>query len=178
MITRAGPRAHPNAHRQARTPERTPMNPGDQVGDFELKDETGTPRRLSDLLANGPVVLFFYPIASSGGCTQEACHFRDLAADFAAAGAQPVGISGDSVLKQSVFATSHSLGYPLLSDEGHEVAKDFGAWRWWLPGGLHTRRQTFVIGQDRRIVAAFASESKFDAHADEALAAVKRHATG
>lgn len=53
MITRSGPRARPNAHRQARTPERAPMNPGDQVGDFELEDETGTPRRLSDLLANG-----------------------------------------------------------------------------------------------------------------------------
>jgi peroxiredoxin Q/BCP len=121
--------------------------------------------------------------ASDGGTTDVDSGFivhkvRDLAADFAAVGAQPVGISGDSVLEQSVFATSHSLGYPLLSDEGHEVAKEFGAWRWWLPGGLHTRRQTFVIGQGRRIVAAFASESKFDAHADEALTAVKKQAAG
>ncbi len=68
------------------------MNPGDQVSDFELQDETGATRPLSELAANGPVVLFFYPIASSGGCTQEACHFRDLAAEFAAVGAQPVGI--------------------------------------------------------------------------------------
>ncbi len=95
------------------------LQTGDQVEDFELKDETGTPRRLSSLLANGPVVLFFYPIASSGGCTQEACHFRDLAAEFAALGAQPVGISSDNVTKQSIFAGAHSLGYPLLSDPGH-----------------------------------------------------------
>jgi thioredoxin-dependent peroxiredoxin len=151
------------------------MNVGDQVSDFELKDETGTPRKLSALLSDGPVVLFFYPIASSGGCTQEACHFRDLAAEFATVGAQPVGISSDGVTAQSTFATAHSLGYPLLSDEGHEVAKEMGAWRWWLPGGLHTRRRTFVIGQDRRIIAEFASESKFNEHADEALAALKKY---
>lgn len=151
------------------------MNTGDQVSDFELKDETGTPRRLSALLENGPVVLFFYPIASSGGCTQEACHFRDLAAEFAALGAQPVGISGDGVTAQSTFATAHSLGYPLLSDTGKKVAKELGAKRWWLPGGLQTKRMTFVIGQDRRIIEVIASETKFDMHADDALAALKKH---
>lgn len=151
------------------------MNPGDQVSDFELKDETGTPRTLSGLLENGPVVLFFYPIASSGGCTQEACHFRDLAGEFAALGAQPVGISGDNVTAQSTFAGAHSLGYPLLSDAGKKVAKEFGAKRAWLPGGLQTKRKTFVIGQDRRIIEVIASETKFDMHADDALAALKRH---
>lgn len=151
------------------------MNTGDQVSDFELKDETGAPRKLSSLLADGPVVLFFYPIASSGGCTQEACHFRDLAAEFAAVGATPVGISGDGVTAQSTFATAHSLGYPLLSDEGKKVAKEMGAKRWWLPGGLATKRMTFVIGQDRRIIEVVASETKFDMHADEALAALKKH---
>jgi peroxiredoxin Q/BCP len=99
------------------------MKPGDQVDDFALQDETGATRRLSELLQNGPVALFFYPIAASGGCTQEACHFRDLAADFAAVGAQPVGISGDPVGRQHAFASTHSLGYPLLSDTGHKVAK-------------------------------------------------------
>lgn len=151
------------------------MNPGDQVSDFELQDETGTPRRLSTLLQDGPVVLFFYPIASSGGCTQEACHFRDLAADFAAVGAQPVGISGDGVSAQATFATAHSLGYPLLSDVGKKVAKELGAKRWWLPGGLQTKRVTFVIGQDRRLIEVIASETKFDLHADEALAALRKH---
>lgn len=151
------------------------MNTGDQVSDFELKDETGAPRKLSTLLADGPVVLFFYPIASSGGCTQEACHFRDLAAEFAAVGATPVGISGDGVTAQSTFAQAHSLGYPLLSDEGKKVAKEMGAKRWWLPGGLATKRMTFVIGQDRRIIEVVASETKFDMHADEALAALKKH---
>jgi thioredoxin-dependent peroxiredoxin len=151
------------------------MKNGDQVSDFELQDETGAPRTLSTLLENGPVVLFFYPIASSGGCTQEACHFRDLAADFAAVGAQPVGISSDGETAQSIFASTHSLGYPLLTDKSHTVAKELGAYRWFLPGGLHTRRITFVIGQDRRIIETVASESKFDQHADEALAILRKH---
>ena len=151
------------------------MATGDQVTDFELQDETGTPRKLSDLLADGPVVLFFYPIASSGGCTAEACHFRDLAGEFAAVGAKPVGISSDNVTKQSMFATSNQLGFPLLSDTGHKVAKSLGAWRAWLPGGLHTRRKTFVIGQDRTIVAEIGSEKDMNVHADDALEAVKKH---
>ena len=150
------------------------MKAGDQVSDFELQDETGARRKLSTLLEDGPVVLFFYPIASSGGCTQEACHFRDLAADFAAVGAQPVGISGDDVGKQHTFASTHSLGYPLLSDVGNAVAKELGAYRWFLPGGLHTRRMTFVIGRDRRVIAAVASETKFDLHADQALEILRR----
>jgi peroxiredoxin Q/BCP len=64
------------------------MKEGDLVPDFELPDQTGTKRLLSDLLADGPVVLFFYPAAMTAGCTREACHFRDVAADFAAAGVQ------------------------------------------------------------------------------------------
>jgi peroxiredoxin Q/BCP len=151
------------------------VNLGDQVPDFELPDETGTPRRLGALLDNGPVVLFFYPVASSGGCTQEVCHFRDLAAEFAAAGAQPVGISSDGESAQQAFASARGLGFPLLSDADHTVAKSLGAYRRWLPGGLHTRRATFVIDTDRRVLGVVTSESKFDLHADEALAILGRH---
>lgn len=145
------------------------------VSDFTLVDETGTPRTLSTLLQAGPVVLFFYPIASSGGCTQEACHFRDLAAEFAAVGAQPVGISSDGETAQSTFASANSLGYPLLSDTGHQVAKELGAYRRWLPGGLHTQRKTFVIDTDRNVIAEVASERSMTTHADEALEIVKQH---
>ena len=149
------------------------MNIGDEVPDFTLPDETGTPRKLSTLLADGPVVLFFYPIASSGGCTQEACHFRDLAGEFAVLGAQPVGISSDGPTAQSGFAGAHGLGYPLLTDAGHGVAKQLGAYRSWLPGGLHTRRVTVVIGTDRRVLGSVADEKRFDRHADEALSILR-----
>jgi peroxiredoxin Q/BCP len=149
------------------------MNVGDQVSDFELTDESGQRRSLSTMLGSGPVVLFFYPIASSGGCTQEACHFRDLAADFATVGAQPVGISPDSVDKQRKFASEQSLGFPLLSDEGGAVAKELGAWRRLIP--IHTKRLTFIIGEDRRIMEIIKGEMQFDRHADEALRILKEH---
>jgi peroxiredoxin Q/BCP len=149
------------------------MNTGDQVSDFTLTDETGTPRTLSTLLQDGPVVLFFYPIASSSGCTQEACHFRDLAVDFKAVGAQAVGVSSDGQTAQSTFASAHSLGYPLLTDTGHRLAKELGAYRRWLPGGMHTQRKTFVIGQDRRVLGVVAGERSMTTHADDALALLR-----
>src|ERR1700709_1304675 len=102
------------------------MNKGELIDDFELPDQHGTPRRLSTLLTDGPVVLFFYPAAMTSGCTKEACHFRDLAAEFRAAGIQRVGISRDSVDKQREFADRHSFDYPLLSDADGTVAEQFG----------------------------------------------------
>ena len=66
------------------------MHKGDVVPDFTLPDQTGRPRKLSDFLANGPVVLFFYPAAMTYGCTKESCHFRDMAGEFAAVG-RPAG---------------------------------------------------------------------------------------
>ena len=73
------------------------MKRGDLVAEFNLPDQTGPNRSLSELLADGPIVLFFYPAAMTPGCTMEACHFRDLAAEFAAVGASRVGISMDAV---------------------------------------------------------------------------------
>ena len=105
------------------------MREGDEVPDFELPDHNGTPRRLSTLLTDGPIVLFFYPAAMTVGCTKEACHFRDLAAEFAAAGVQRVGISRDSVAKQKQFADKHAFDYPLLSDVDGTVAGIFGVKR-------------------------------------------------
>ena len=102
------------------------MRKGDVVPDFELPDQNGTPRKLTDLLADGPVVLFFYPAAMTSGCTKESCHFRDLGAEFAAVGAQRVGISADSVDKQKQFDEKESLGYPLLSDADRTVADVVG----------------------------------------------------
>ena len=147
---------------------------GDEVPDFELPDQNGTIRRLSTMLADGPVVLFFYPAAMTAGCTKEACHFRDLAAEFAAAGAQRVGISRDPVARQEQFAGKHSFDYPLLSDADGHVAGVFGVARGRLGHrlGAPVKRHTFVIGTDRRLVAVIASETQMDRHADDALAAL------
>ncbi|KGN41849.1 peroxiredoxin [Knoellia aerolata] len=140
---------------------------GDLAPDFELPDQHETPVRLSRLLAAGPVVLFFYPLAMSRGCTAESCHFRDLAAEFEATGATRVGISRDSVARQSQFDAEHDLGYRLLSDADGAVASEYGAQRN-LPG-LPPRRSTFVIGSDQRVRGVIRSELRMEAHADEAL---------
>ncbi|MER7965618.1 peroxiredoxin [Streptomyces ardesiacus] len=146
---------------------------GDTVGDFTLPDQTGTPRSLSGLLADGPVVLFFYPAALTTGCTAEACRFRDLAAEFAAVGARPVGVSKDPVERQQEFAGRHALGMPLLSDADGAVRGQFGVKRGFGP--MPTKRVTFVVGQDRTLLEVVRSEIRMNAHADRALAALRAH---
>ncbi|SCF19904.1 peroxiredoxin [Micromonospora mirobrigensis] len=145
---------------------------GDLVEDFELRDETGTPRRLSEFCAKGPVVLFFYPAAMTKGCTAESCHFRDLAAEFAAVGAQRVGISRDAPERQAEFSRRHGFDYPLLSDPDGAVAQRLGVRRRLPLGPLSTKRMTFVIGSDRRIVEVIHSEVSMNEHADRALRAL------
>lgn len=149
------------------------MKTGDSVADFELADQTGTPRRLSTLLADGPVVLFFYPAAGTPGCTREACHFRNVAAEFAAVGASRVGISVDSPAKQARFAADHGFDYPLLSDSGGAVAAAFGVKRGLLGALLPVKRTTFVIDTDRTLLGVIASELNMDSHADKALALLR-----
>ncbi len=144
---------------------------GDKVEDFTLPDETGTDRKLSELLADGPVVLFFYPAALTPGCTAEACHFRDLAAEFAAAGAKAVGISSDTVERQQEFTERHSLGMPLLSDPEGVVRTKFGVARGFSV--LPTKRMTYVIDTDRSVLEVIRSEIRMSVHADRALAALR-----
>jgi peroxiredoxin Q/BCP len=147
------------------------IHTGETVPDFTLPDQSGTPTSLESLLASGPVVLFFYPKAMTTGCTKESCHFRDLAGEFAELGAQRVGISADRVDKQAAFDAKHSLGYPLLSDPDRAVARIFGVKR---PGPIMNKRATFVIGTDRRVLAAISSETNMDVHADQALDVLRR----
>ncbi|TQJ46820.1 peroxiredoxin [Streptomyces sp. SLBN-115] len=149
------------------------LETGDLVEDFALPDETGTVRSLTDLLADGPVVLFFYPAALTAGCTAEACHFRDLAAEFAAVGARPVGISGDSVDRQQEFAGKHALGMPLLSDADGAVRERFGVKRGFSLAP--TKRVTFVVAQDRTVLEVVRSELRMNTHADRALDALRAH---
>jgi peroxiredoxin Q/BCP len=142
---------------------------GSTAPDFELADQDGKTVRLRDLLLRGPVVLFFYPAAMTPGCTKESCHFRDLAAEFAAAGAQRVGISADPVARQRRFADMHGFDYPLLSDESGEVAHAYGVQRRLL---TPVKRATFVIDRGGVVRAVIASELNMNVHADKALAAV------
>jgi peroxiredoxin Q/BCP len=149
------------------------LKAGDKAPDFTLPDDNGTPTTLSTLLQAGPVVLFFYPAAMTTGCTKESCHFRDLAAEFKAAGAQRVGISNDTVAKQKEFSQAHGFDYPLLADTEQVVATSFGVKRTGLLSKVTpVKRATFVIGADGVITAAITSETKMDVHADDALRAL------
>jgi peroxiredoxin Q/BCP len=142
------------------------VDAGDLAPDFSLPADDGTTVTLSKELEKGPVVLFFYPKAMTTGCTAESCHFRDLAAEFDEVGATRLGISADKVEKQHEFSEKHGFDYRLLSDTDKAVAKAFGVKR---PGPLFSKRATFVIGQDRKVLAVIASELNMDKHADDAL---------
>jgi len=147
---------------------------GDVVGDFELPDETGATRKLSDFLAHGPVVLFFYPAAMTTGCTKESCHFRDLKAEFETVGAQRVGISADTVDKQREFSEKHTFDFPLLSDTDRTIAGRFGVKRRLTM--LPNKRSTFVIDTDGKLLAVISSEINMNQHADKALEVLRRRA--
>jgi peroxiredoxin Q/BCP len=151
------------------------MNTGDVVADFELHDEAGEPRKLSSLLSQGPVVLFFYPAAMTSGCTKESCHFRDMKAEFEALGAQRVGISADEVGKQRAFSDKHQFDFPLLSDPDRKVAEAMGVKRGlrFLPN----KRATFVIDTDSKVIGIVRSETRMDQHADDALEILRKRST-
>ena len=151
------------------------LQAGDKAPDFTLLDDRGVLRSLRDFLVQGPVVLFFYPAANTTGCTAQACHFRDLASEFEAAGAQRLGISVDTVEAQKSFTDKQGFDYPLLSDVGGSVADQFGVKRGGLMGKLTpVKRATFVIGADGVIKDVITSETRMNAHADTALAVLAR----
>jgi peroxiredoxin Q/BCP len=139
---------------------------GDRAPDFEAPTQSGDRVGLKELLARGPVVLFFYPKAMTPGCTKESCHFRDLASEFAEVGAHRIGISGDNVDLQSRFADKYDLDFPLLSDADGSIARAYGASR---RGPFLNRRTTFVIGQDGILLDVIRSELNMNVHADKAL---------
>jgi thioredoxin-dependent peroxiredoxin len=151
------------------------MKAGELAPDFELPDDTGETRALREFLKTGPVVLFFYPAAMTKGCTAESCHFRDLAAEFEAVGAHRLGISPDAVDKQAAFSEKHSFDFPLLSDADGTVATRFGVRRSFGP--LLTRRQTFVIDTDQKVLEVIKSELRMGVHADRALEVLRARAS-
>ena len=143
------------------------MQQGDLAPDFTLNDQNGNERTLSTMLLNGAVVLFFYPAAMTKGCTKETCHFRDLASEFSALGAQRLGISMDSVVKQAEFSNKFDVDFPLLADVNGAVAQLYDVKR--SLNLLKVKRTTFVIGQDRRVAEIIRSELSMDMHADKSL---------
>jgi peroxiredoxin Q/BCP len=125
---------------------------------------------LEELLARGPVVLYFYPKDETTGCTVEACGFRDTYPELRAAGAEVVGVSRDDERSHAAFAAHHQLPFLLLTDAGGAVHAAYGV-RQLL---MLKDRVTFVIGREGIVHHVFDSKLRWRAHVDEAVAAVRK----
>ena len=148
------------------------MQVGDRVPDFTAVLDDGRSARCSQLLQDGPAVVFFYPKAFTPGCTAESCHFRDLATEFADLGAQRIGVSRDNATTQGRFRAENQLDFPLVADSDGAVSRAFGAKRL---GPLPSKRQTFVVDRDRTVLGVISSELNMDVHADQALELLREH---
>jgi peroxiredoxin Q/BCP len=104
-----------------------PLSTGIPAPDFELLDDTNTPRKLSDYRGKN-VVLYFYPKDDTPGCTKEACNFRDDYSAYEKAGVVILGVSPDSVKSHGKFKQKFQLQFPLLADEGHKVCDLYDVW--------------------------------------------------
>lgn len=147
------------------------LKPGDTVEDFCLTDHTGAETSWSSLRGKR-CVFFFYPKASTPGCTKEACAFRDMAAEFEAVGTAIYGASADSVKRQHNFATKYELSMPLLSDPDGVILK---AWGVWGEKKMYGRtyegiiRTTVVFDEDGKVLHVW-SPVRVKGHVDEVLA--------
>lgn len=103
------------------------LEPGAAAPSFTLTAADGSSVSLSDY-AGKKVILYFYPKASTPGCTTQACDFRDNIASLSSHGYTVLGISPDAVPALEKFVEAEGLTFPLLSDEDHAVAESYGAW--------------------------------------------------
>jgi len=148
---------------------------GDRIEDLAVTTHDGAATTLSALAGDGPLVVFFYPKAFTAGCTAQACHFRDLGAEFAELGASRVGVSRDDGATQARFADANDFDFPLIADRDGAVSKAFGAKR---VGPVPSRRQTYVLDGDLTVLAVISDELRMDRHADDALDVLRAHRAG
>ena len=132
------------------------LSPGDRAPDFTLPDADGTPVSLADHRGR-KVIVYFYPAASTPGCTKQACDFRDSLAELGGAGLDVLGISPDQPAKLARFRDEQGLTFPLLSDPDRTVLTAWGAYgEKTLYGKKVTGvlRSTFVVDEEGRIEQA------------------------
>lgn len=134
----------------------TRLGTGDVAPDFTLPDADGKEVSLTDFRGRR-VVVYFYPAASTPGCTKQACDFRDNLHEFESAGLAVVGISPDKPEKLARFRDAEHLTFPLLSDPSRTVLEAYGAFGEKTMYGKTVTgviRSTFVVGQDGRVEVA------------------------
>jgi peroxiredoxin Q/BCP len=132
----------------------TRLEVGDTAPDFTLPDQDGKPVSLSDFAGENTIV-YFYPAASTPGCTTQACDFRDNINSLKSAGYQVLGVSKDNLDDLKKFQTEQGLNFPLLSDQDLVVHKEYGAWGEKSLYGktvTGTLRSTFVVGPNGKVV--------------------------
>ncbi len=126
---------------------------GGQAPDFKGVDQSEKEVKLSDFKGK-KLVLYFYPKASTPGCTAESCDFRDNYQSLVKKGFAVVGVSADSIKRQKNFADKNALPFPLIADEEKEIIKAFGCWG---PKKMYGReyegiyRKTFLIDESGSI---------------------------
>ena len=139
---------------------------GEPVPEFEAKATSGETWKSSEHVGKKVLVVYFYPADMTGGCTAQACGFRDKHSELQKAGIEVVGVSGDSVKNHQIFKKAHDLNFTLLSDENGKLAKLFGVptraggeivrtvqgEEVTLERGVTAARWTFVIGPEGKIV--------------------------
>tara|TARA_R110002050_G_scaffold16019_2_gene49032 strand:+ start:134496 stop:134945 length:450 start_codon:yes stop_codon:yes gene_type:complete len=143
---------------------------GDKVPSFSAKDQDGNVINLSDYLGK-KLIVFFYPKASTPGCTAEACNLRDNYKELQSQGYELLGVSADSEKRQTNFRNKYKFPFPLLADEDHTVINVFGVWgskkfMGRVYDGIH--RMTFVI-DEKGIVANVIEKVKTKDHAAQIL---------
>ncbi|MCU0408562.1 MAG: peroxiredoxin [Bacteroidales bacterium] len=142
------------------------LSVGDRAPEFKAKADDGSTWDINKYLGKNYIVVYFYPAAMTGGCTKQACSYRDHREDLIAAGVEVVGISGDNVEGLKLFKQAENLNFTLLSDVDGAIAKAFGVplteggsikrtvagAEHELQRGVTARRWTFVIGMDKKII--------------------------
>ncbi len=139
------------------------LKPGSRAPEFVLEDSDGTEVNLSDLLENGPLILYFYPADFTPGCTAEACSIRDIHDDIQGVGLQVVGVSPQDAESHRRFSEKHELPFTLLCDPDKVVIKMYDVDG---PLGFGVRRVTYLIAQDRKIQDAVQADIRVDKHRD------------
>ena len=148
--------------------------PGDPAPRFALRDQHGATVRLEDFRGR-KLLVYFYPQADTPGCTAQSCDLRDHRQDLAGIGVEVVGISPDAPEDQLAFDRKYDLGFPLLADEGHVVAEEWGTWGERTKGGqtfMGIVRSSFLVDEDGRIEQAWSPVTPEDT-VPNALAALK-----
>ena len=139
------------------------LDAGSRAPEFMLQSHEGIDTSLSELLQDGPLILYFYPADFTPGCTKEACSIRDIHKDIQAAGLNVVGISPQDEASHARFREEHNLPFILLSDPDKVAIKMYDVDG---PFGIGVRRATFLINQDQTIKDAMLADVRVSRHTE------------